>query len=645
VGTTVTSEEFEGALQAAGVGVWAWDVATGVVHWSEEAHAILGFDVGEFDGRLEAYVALVHPDDREYTQLALEQALSNRSRTFYIEHRLVRKDGAFIWVEGRGGVRVDAAGNPVKMLGTVVEIGERKRAEERLRQSEERYRLFTALASDYVYEIDLTRPQLAPMVVAGSFERTVGYSIEDVERLGGWVNIIHPDDRAAATKFAEELQRGTPVLTEYRFIDALGNVRWLRDRIHPQIDADGCLRRLTGGVTDITEHKQLEERLVRAQRLDAMARLAGSVAHDFNNLLLVLYGVLDELDGDASSNRTYAPSILQEMRTALERTEQLTRSLLTFGRKQVTRNRAIGLNGLVRDSLPLLSRVADERVELCTVLGDDEVVVAADPGQLQLMLLNLCVNARDALPNGGKIVIKVSEVQWSRDAAGRPAELGPGNWGCLSVRDNGTGMSDAVRRRVFEPFFTTKPPGLGTGLGLATVHGAALQMGGTVAVESGLGTGSEFMIYLPLADATESGVTESSFRRSVGGRERLLLVEDDAAVRRTLVHTLKQRGYTVLTAESAEEALGLPAAELTAVDLVISDVRLPGMNGLALCRELMKGSPRLRCLLISGYLPDDQVQHELSKGQFPFLPKPFSPEGLALRIREVLDGPALGAST
>ncbi len=473
----------------------------------------------------------------------------------------------------------------------------------------------------------------------------MGYSLEEVEGLGGWVNVIHPDDRAAASKFTDELSRGSPVITEYRIIDGSGNVKWLRDRIHPQLDQDGKLQRLTGGVTDITERKQLEEKLLRAQRLDAMARLAGAVAHDFNNLLVVRYGTLEELEADAASERApatsslqeIATSSLQEIRVSVEQTEGLTRALLAFGRKQVTVRRPVGLNALVGDSLPLLSRVASEGVHLRTELPAEDVVVAMDAAQVQLMLLNLCMNARDALPNGGEIVISVREVEWLREDPKRPAELSPGSWGCIEVRDDGVGMSDEVRQQVFEPFFTTKAPGMGTGLGLATVYGMALQMEGTVAVKSEPRKGSTFSIYLPRAKLPEEAAALSGFRSSVGGRERLLLVEDQEAVRRTLSNALSQRGYTVLTAGSAEEALALPADDLKRVALVMTDVRLPGKDGLALCNELTKVHRTLRVLLVSGYVPDAQIQNELSSGRFPFLAKPFSPEGLARRIRELLD--------
>jgi PAS domain S-box-containing protein len=290
-GTVWPAEELEAALGGAGVGVWSFDPASGVVRWSAEAERIFGVAAGGFAGTFDAYLAAIHPEDSglvvDRIEAARARAIAGREPTaFDVEHRIVRPDGP-AWVECRGRVLLDDDGRICQMLGTVVDVSARKRTEEVLSESASQYRLFTELASDYVYVADLAT--MAPVIVAGSFERTTGMSWAEVEARGGWLEVVHPDDRSLLSNGVGELAAGRTVVNEYRIVDSAGAIRWLRDTVRPILDPAGQLLRFMGGVQDVTERRRLADELLHASKLDAVARLAGGVAHDFNNLLSVMY--------------------------------------------------------------------------------------------------------------------------------------------------------------------------------------------------------------------------------------------------------------------------------------------------------------------------------------------------------------------
>jgi nitrogen-specific signal transduction histidine kinase len=393
---------------------------------------------------------------------------------------------------------------------------------------------------------------------------------------------------------------------------------------------------LYGGVQDITEQRKLEEQLLHAQKMDALALLAGSVAHDFNNLLLVMGLTLDAITERARRGLPFGPSDMSDAQSAVRRATELTQSLLAFGRQQPAQVRAVDLATVLEGSLPILTR-AVTNVQLIVKKPAEAVRAWADPARLQLVLLNLVLNARDALPSGGEVRLELGFQEFGASSLGRPAELAVGRYATLCVSDDGVGMDATTMRRIFEPFFTTKPAGAGTGLGLATVHGFLRQMGGAITVASTLGVGTTFTIHLPIAGEEETVRHDVASMTSVGGTESILVIDDETAVLRLIAQVLGERGYEVITLESAENALALTDEQLGRFQLVLSDYKLHGIDGLALLEKLKERVPRARRILMSGFVAANP--ETLERVTDAFLAKPFTPEGLARRVRETLDQP------
>ncbi len=390
---------------------------------------------------------------------------------------------------------------------------------------------------------------------------------------------------------------------------------------------------------DATERARLEQHLRQAQKMEAVGRLAGGVAHDFNNLLTVINGYADMLLGDlpAGDPGRWA---LAEIRQAGDRAAALTRQLLAFSRQQVTQPEVLDLNAVVAETGGMLRRLIGEDVELTTDLAPDLGRVLADRGQLGQVLLNLIVNARDAMPQGGKLTIATANVELGEDDLRlRPGCRG-GRYALLTVSDTGCGMDEATLARVFEPFFTTKGPGQGTGLGLATVYGIVKQSEGYVYASSAPGRGTTFQVYLPRVEA-QFPCAEAPETAGAGpaGSETVLLVEDEAAVREFAATALRRAGYTVLEVAGGEEALRLAAGHPGPVPLLVTDVVMPGMGGRLLAERLQERHPGLRVLYLSGYTDDAVVRHGVREAEVAFLQKPFTAESLARKVREVLDQP------
>jgi CheY-like chemotaxis protein len=375
--------------------------------------------------------------------------------------------------------------------------------------------------------------------------------------------------------------------------------------------------------------------------MEAIGRLAGGVAHDFNNLLTVIKGNAELALADLESNDVVREEV-EEIERAAERASSLTRQLLAFSRKQILKPRTVSLNDLVGELGRMLRRTVGEDIALEIVLDPSLGMVRADPGQLEQVVLNLVVNARDAMPRGGVLLIETKNVAAAdlRDVA--EAENLP--YVAMVVTDNGTGMSAGVRDRVFEPFFTTKEQGRGTGLGLATVYGSVKQSGGFVLVESELEKGSAFSVYLPRVDDAEELRVTDELESMLPGDATVLLVEDEDAVRRLASHVLRRAGYNVLTAARGDAAIEVAARYEGTIDLLMTDVVMPGMSGRELAEFLMPRCPGMRLLYASGYTEDAIVRHGVSSQEMAFLEKPFTPSALLRKVRLVLDAPAAEAT-
>ena len=407
--------------------------------------------------------------------------------------------------------------------------------------------------------------------------------------------------------------------------------------VAPLHDAAGQVTGMLSLAADITEMRQLEVQYRQAQKMEAVGRLAGGIAHDFNNLLTAIIGttalVLEDLGLESRARLD-----IQEIEKAAKRAAGLTRQLLIFSRQQVLEPRALDLNALVGNLEKMLHRLIGEDVELRTKPAAGLGAVRADPGQLEQAIVNLVVNARDAMPKGGRLTIETADVELDRSYVAGHVPTQPGPYVLLAVSDTGVGMDGATKARLFEPFFTTKEPGRGTGLGLATVYGIVKQSGGYVWAYSELGHGTTFKIYLPrVAETAEAPESTTSPPTPVGGSETVLVVEDQEEVRKLTKRVLEARGYTVLAARNGAEALEIVAQHVNQIHLMITDVVMPGMNGREVARLACARRSDLKVLYVSGYTGEAVLQHRLLEPGVAFLQKPFTPDVLARKTREVLD--------
>jgi two-component system, cell cycle sensor histidine kinase and response regulator CckA len=442
----------------------------------------------------------------------------------------------------------------------------------------------------------------------------------------------HPDDRARLRAAVEKAVREhTDFSMSFRMFLPDGVMRWFQFDGRVALDEARHPARIVGVIADITDRRSLEMQFRQAQKMEAVGQLAGGVAHDFNNLLTAIIGYARfalERAGEGEQRHD-----IEEIAKAAGRAAALTKQLLSFSRRHVMETMSIDLNLLIDDMVTMLRRVIGEDIELTTSLGPDVSAVRADRSQLEQVLMNLVVNARDATSGGGAIVIETKAV--TIDTPPPHLELKPGSYVTLTVSDNGRGMSDETKTRLFEPFFTTKPRGQGTGLGLATVYGIVMQTGGAIHVDSEPGKGSSFTVYLP----TENGVAHPVDRpvepQRPKGTATVLLVEDERAVRELVRIILERAGYSVVEAANADEAETLFSA-MGSLDLLLTDVVMPGRSGFELFKRLHAKLPSLRVLFISGYTDYAAFDSTIIEPDLAFLEKPFSAEGLIAKVREVL---------
>ncbi len=513
---------------------------------------------------------------------------------------------------------------------------ERDQIQSALVQAEQQISELVADLDAIVWEMDAETMQV--LFVSEGAQTLLGYSPREwLSTPEFWTNHLHPDDRTQALASEQEtVKSGKASSAEYRMLAADGREVWFRDFFHPVPGPNGVTRRVRGVMVDITAQLRIEEQFRQAQKMEAIGRLAGGVAHDFNNLLTVINGyarMLSQSFGESDTRRQKA----DEIQKAGERAASLTRQLLAFSRKQAFQPKPLNLNSVVAESEQMLRRLVGAEIAIQTTLEAALGLVTADASQLHQVLMNLVVNARDAMPEGGLLRIETSNAELDDSYTALHPEVTPGAYVRLCVSDTGVGMDAETQRHVFEPFFTTKDLGKGTGLGLSGAYGIVRQNRGSICVYSQPGEGARFEIYLPRTDAFVPPPPKPAVEaEGHGGSETILLVEDMDAVRRFAAEVLRGHGYTVLEAEGGEDALRISTRHAAPIQLVVTDVAMPGMNGRQLAEQLCLLRPETKVIFISGHPAETMGARGLLPPGAQYLQKPFDPTRFAALVREVL---------
>lgn len=621
-------------------GCWYWDIASNTFDTTDELRRLYENPRdGEPIGYEEA-MASVHPEDRAITEQALAKALQDGEPYAHI-YRAILPSGEERVFDSRGVVEFGPDGRPKRMIGVAQNITQRVKTEQALRASEElNRRVIEAVPGGIVHvgpngDVRVAN-EAAQRLLGLSWEALTSRYVSDfaTETLRESGEIM-PVDEYPVTQCLRTGQPAGPTTLGVRRPD--GEVTWA---IFTAVPVRGEAGKPDGAVVtflDITKRKQTEEalsqahaQLQQAQKMEAVGRLAGGVAHDFNNLLTVVLGMADVVLNSLEPIDPRREKV-ELIRQAARRGAETTRQLLTFSRKAPLKAVPVDLNDLLRVNQALLQRLIGATVHITLRLSSEPLTVRVDPGQMLQVVMNLALNARDAMPEGGPVEIATARSYLPGGAPQAPSAV-------LEVRDRGAGISDEVKARLFEPFFTTKGPGGGTGLGLATVYGVVTQNGGTIEVASTPGVGSTFRVHLPFVEVpAETAAPDAA--QDIGfvkARDTILLAEDDELVRVLAKSVMEERGYKVLVGHDGEHALSVAAAFRGKIDLLLTDVVMPKLGGISLAARLQAERPGLKVLFMSGYTDDPQLRLSPLPPGTAFLAKPFEPAELAQRVRDLL---------
>ncbi len=644
------------ALAAGRMGSWEWDPARGEQVWDEGQYRIYGVDPDGFVPRDEAVLDLVHPDDRETLRRQSAEA-AERGRAYDAEFRVMRPDGTTRWCVTGAGPTIDANGRAARISGVTLDITERKLTETALRESEERLRIAQETSGIGIWDWDIASDRI---IWIGAVYRTWGLDqgVPESPR-AVFARVVHQDDQERVWTEIESALRGKGAYeAEFRIVQPDGTVRWLVGKGEVIRDTEGRPVRMIGTDNDITERRRVAEVLAAAnaelerrveertrereaalaqvhemQKMESLGKLTGGVAHDFNNLLMAVLGNLGLLRKRLPQDPRFL-KLLDGAVQGAERGATLTKRMLAFARRQELKPETVELSRLVEGMAELLRRSLGPAVDIVTDCLEGLPAIRVDPNQLELALLNLAVNARDAMPLGGRLTVGG---RLATNNLGAPQELADGRYVCLSVADTGTGMDEATLKHATEPFFTTKGVGKGTGLGLSMVHGLAAQSGGAMRISSVPGAGTVVELWLPVAEEMAATRSEPVFAAdpapslSLPQASRVLVVDDDPLIASGTVAMLEDLGHSAVEASSGARALEMLGAGVL-VDLVVTDHAMPGMTGIALAREIRQRWPGLPVLLATGYadLPDGEGN------DLPRLAKPYRQEELAAYVARML---------
>ena len=633
-----SEESLVRVLEGSQMGYWDWNIETGDVKRNERWAGMLGYTLREIEFNVKQWTDLHHPDDRAAAWKSIQDHLEGRTDMHQIEYRMRAKDGQYKWIlDCAKVVRRDAQGRPLRMSGTHTDISDRKKTEEKLKEANEMFSLFMRHSPIYTFIKEVSPAQSIVLQASDNFREMLGMTGREI--IGKNMTELFPPDFAAK------------ITADDWAVVSNGEVLKLDEELNGRSYttikfplAQGGKNLLAGYTIDITEHKRAEEerekmqaQLNQALKMESVGRLAGGVAHDFNNMLGIILGhtemAMDQVD---PVQPLYDD--LSEIRKAAERSADLTRQLLAFARKQTVAPMVLDLNETVESMLKMLRRLIGEDIDLAWLPGPGMWPVKVDPTQIDQILANLCLNARDAIAGLGKVTIETENVVFDEAYCAENADVVPGEYVLIAVSDDGLGMDKSILDKLFEPFFTTKEMGKGTGLGLATVYGIVKQNNGFVKVYSEPGHGTTFRIYLP-RHRGKSGQLQKEFAAepAATGHETILLVEDEPAILRMTTKMLERLGYTVLAANTPGAAIRLAEAHPAVIHLLMTDVVMPEMNGRDLAKNLLSLYPHLKRLFMSGYTADVIAHHGVLDEGVHFIQKPFTMKALADMLRSVLD--------
>jgi two-component system, cell cycle sensor histidine kinase and response regulator CckA len=618
-------------VETANEGIWMTDASWRTEYVNRVMADMMGYRPEEIVGR--TFLSFVFDDDRDAVQDLIGPLREGvREPT---ELRLRRKGGAEIWVTTSTTQILDERGGLEGLLAMCTDVTARRRA------AAERARLNSAV-EQAAEAIMMTKRDGTIVYVNPSWQRLSGYSSTEV--LGRTPRLLRAEvqNPKVYADLWETILDGRVWRGELTNRHKNGSLYTLEETITPVRDEGGRITEFIAFGQDTSTRRDLEARLRQSQKMEAVGRLAGGVAHDFNNLLTVITGYSERLLGGLAEDDPLRKGA-EAIKRSADRAASLTRQLLAFSRRQILAPKVLDLNHVVSNMNKLLQRLIGEDIELVTRSAADLGRIKADPNQVEQVIMNLAVNSRDAMPQGGTLTIETSNVQLDKAFAGQYLGLQPGPYVLLAVTDTGCGMDQETQSHLFEPFFTTKEQGKGTGLGLSTTYGIVKQSGGYIWVESEVGKGTTFRIYLPRIDeATEAPAPAVEARSAPHGSETILLVEDEEAVRHLLRDILLRYGYTVLEAENGPQAISLCRAHPGPIHLVVTDMVMPQMSGWEVADAVSALRPKARIIYMSGYIEHVVVEQRVLESGVAFLGKPFTPETLGRKVREVLDGERAG---
>lgn len=651
-------ERYRLAARATNDAIWDWRMSDGHVVWNEALCALFGHALTETTAQW--WLDNIHPDDRQRVDDHIHAVIASETSSWTGEYRFRRADGSYAVVLDRGTVLRGASGEPHRMIGAMLDLTSRKAAEAALAESEERLRFATEAGDMGFWDVDLVHDVLIwPPRTKAMFGISAHVDVSLQDFYGG----LHPDDRAeTSAAFAAAADPALRALydVEYRTVGKEdGVVRWVAAKGRGLFEGDRCVRVLGVAIEvtarrladarlkelnehlearvleEVLERTRAEEALRQSQKMEAVGQLTGGIAHDFNNMLATVIGPLDLLAARLGDQDPRAKRYIDMAMDGARRAAQLTQRLLSFSRQQPLQPVPVDANRLVAGMSDLLVHSLGSSVRLETVLAADLWSTFADANQLENVILNLAVNARDAMPGGGRLTVETANCAQDDASAG---SVPAGDYVLIAVADNGSGMSPEVMAKAFEPFFTTKKVGQGTGLGLSQVYGFVKQSAGHVRIESGIGRGTTVKLYLPRLMAVVDPLPETTSDDAlevVGGQELVLVVEDEPGVRQFSIDALTELGYPVLAADGAAAALKLLDAH-PAVALLFTDVVMPEVNGRELADEALRRRPELKVLFATGYSRNALVQDGMLDPSVQMIGKPFTVDELAMRVRAAL---------